>query len=268
MNVAVRTITPTDAEAMLANNEANRSIRPRYVQSLARQMTEGLWRMAGDPIRFAADGTLLDGQHRLSAIIESRTAQDFVIITGLTSSAQVSMDSGIKRSFADVLHMKGETNCNVLAAVIRLVALHDRGVGYAELVRGAPHVGYSELLETYEKHADLGVAASFGQRLSTDYRIGGRIGGFCWHEFGKLSVEDRDDFFDRLKNKDFTSHHDPLSVLYVTMLENASSVRRLPDVHKFALLVKTWNFYREGAEVKLLRWRRGGAKPEAFPTPY
>lgn len=32
-------------------------------------------------------------------------------------------------------------------------------------------------------------------------------------------------------------------------------------------LIKAWNAWRDGRELKILGWKRGGAKPEPFPIP-
>jgi len=33
------------------------------------------------------------------------------------------------------------------------------------------------------------------------------------------------------------------------------------------VMLKAWNAWREGREVKILAWKRGGANPERFPIP-
>jgi hypothetical protein len=71
MKVQVQNIGPSEASALLARNVSNRPLRPRYIESLARQMLDGYWQLVGDPIRVADNGRLLDGQHRLHAILAS-----------------------------------------------------------------------------------------------------------------------------------------------------------------------------------------------------
>jgi hypothetical protein len=268
MNVQIVSISPEKAVQLLTNNASNRALRQRYVDTLAHQMRNGFWKLAGDPIRIDTFGRLLDGQHRLNAVVQSGTVQTFVLIDGLASESQLVMDSGIRRRFSDMLKMAGESNYFTLAAIVRMVALSDRGFKRNELTNLGIQASVTEMSNVLARHPELREAASFGQAISRDYHMAGRIAGFCWWDFGNIDADDRDEFFRRLKVKDFVSTDDPLSRLYLAMLENASSPKRLSEVAKFAMFVKTWNFYRDGAEVKLLRWRRGGAKPEAFPTPY
>lgn len=64
-------VTPEIAKRWLTRNPRNRVARPATVARYARDMAAGKWHLDGSPIRFDATGTLLDGQHRLAAIIES-----------------------------------------------------------------------------------------------------------------------------------------------------------------------------------------------------
>ncbi|MDO0930218.1 hypothetical protein QQY66_00225 [Streptomyces sp. DG2A-72] len=60
-------IGPVDVSPALArhwlteHNTHNRSLRPRVVAAYARDMHAGRWMDNGETIKFAADGTLLDG---------------------------------------------------------------------------------------------------------------------------------------------------------------------------------------------------------------
>jgi hypothetical protein len=268
MKVQVKNIGPSEASALLARNVANRPLRPRYVESLSRQMQDGYWQLVGDPIRIAEDGRLLDGQHRLHAILTSGTTQQFVMVDGLDERAQLAMDSGIRRSFADILQMAGESNCRNIAAVTRLALMRDLGYSYSDMAAGSVQFGSSELQATLDKHPELRDAAREGQSAFNAMRIPASFAGFGWWEFGHINADDRDEFYRKIREKDFFGPTDPVSRLYTTMLENAASSRDIPRLTKFALFIKTWNHFRDGTEGKVLYWRRGGANPESFPTPY
>jgi hypothetical protein len=268
MKVEVRNIGPAEAATMLERNHANRQIRNHYVTSLARQMRNGFWKLAGDPIRISIEGDLLDGQHRLTAIIESGTTQQFVLVKNVEVSAQTVMDSGVLRTFGDVLKMQGEGQYHLLAGIIRCVHSYEQGASWAEIASGTVRGGNLELLAILQRYPELHDAANIGGRMNHHYKIPGRIAGFSWWLLGRIDQTDRDEFFRRLLEKDWVDVSDPLSRLHTTMLQDAASIRRMPVIAKFALLLKTWNFYRDGATVQNLRWRRGGARPEAFPEPY
>ena len=73
MEVQVKTITPSYARKLLNNNPSNRLIRARAVESMARDISNGKWQLTGESIKISSDGSLIDGQHRLSAVIKADT---------------------------------------------------------------------------------------------------------------------------------------------------------------------------------------------------
>ena len=120
----LKTITPEEAARILENNTHNRQCRQTVVKRYARQMAAGEWRLTGETIKIAADGSLLDGQHRLLACIEAATPFDAYIVTGLDPGVFDVIDSGVPRRTADALHVKGEKSTALLAAVLGWVFLY------------------------------------------------------------------------------------------------------------------------------------------------
>lgn len=57
-------VTPELAAEWLNHNTRNREKRPKRIAAYARDMAAGRWRRSGEAIKFAPDGTLLDGQNR------------------------------------------------------------------------------------------------------------------------------------------------------------------------------------------------------------
>jgi predicted nucleic acid-binding Zn ribbon protein len=64
-------VTPEMAERWLGHNKVNRNLRNRRVDQFARDMRSGRWQLTGEAIKFGKSGNLIDGQHRLWAVIES-----------------------------------------------------------------------------------------------------------------------------------------------------------------------------------------------------
>lgn len=73
-------ISPDLARDLLAKNPHNRNLRVRRVEQLAGAMTRGEWVFNGDAIRIADSGMLLDGQHRLAAIVRSAAYYFFSLV--------------------------------------------------------------------------------------------------------------------------------------------------------------------------------------------
>jgi hypothetical protein len=112
-------VDKTIAESWLAANTHNRKLRNFRVDQMARNMKVGQWDDNGETIKFSRTGVLLDGQHRLSAVIESDTVQVFTVIAGLDDVVQRSIDIGGKRTVGDQLNLNGKSDGKTLASVAR-----------------------------------------------------------------------------------------------------------------------------------------------------
>lgn len=110
MRTEVIRITPEMALDMLCKNSANRKIRQSRVKYYAEQMRAGNWHLTGQGITFAKDGTLLDGQHRLHAIVECEIPQEMLVIYDADKVS--TYDCGLKRSIADQLQLAGANFAN------------------------------------------------------------------------------------------------------------------------------------------------------------
>lgn len=122
----IREVTPQVAQAWMAKNDHNRNVKKRHKAKLTRAMELEEFRFVGDPVRFSAQGRLLDGQHRLLSIIESGKAQLLLVITGFADDDQQYMDSGAIRSAADQVGLVlQKTQPSVWASVARLIIRWD-----------------------------------------------------------------------------------------------------------------------------------------------
>jgi hypothetical protein len=121
-------ITPDMAKRYLHHNHSNRNIRKNKVAEYKKAMDKGYWRVTGEGISLDPEGKLLDGQHRLHAIIEHGKPVTMAVIRGVAPGAQQYMDSGIVRKTADNLKMfDGEKNTIMLTSASRALRLFDTG---------------------------------------------------------------------------------------------------------------------------------------------
>lgn len=150
MQINVETITPADAKRYLLSNRGNRNIRQRHVENLARDMATGAWVTNGDAIRFNCDGQLLDGQHRLSAIIKADRAIESVVIRGLDKTARLTMDAGAKRHAGDQLQFFGVKNAAKVASVCRYAISARKAATMRPL-----SLTNTEVLRFYDSHRSI-----------------------------------------------------------------------------------------------------------------
>ncbi|HEY5050458.1 MAG TPA: hypothetical protein VII50_06125, partial [Acidothermaceae bacterium] len=71
MRSKVQTITPAKAAEWLEANTTNRPVSRTVVRSFAEAMKRGEWIVTHQGIAFDVSGVLIDGQHRLAAVVEA-----------------------------------------------------------------------------------------------------------------------------------------------------------------------------------------------------
>lgn len=100
---SIRTVTPEMARALLENNHGNRKLRRDAVARYAAIMKAGNWLPAPEPIVLGRSGRVLNGQHRLSAVVATNTSATFCFITNVEEEAFKVIDRGMMRSTSDAL---------------------------------------------------------------------------------------------------------------------------------------------------------------------
>lgn len=97
-------VTPEIAAVWLGYNLFNRPLNNREVDNLARLMKEGKWMDTGQAIILGVN-VVLDGQHRLQAIILSGIPQMMTVIFNQDESSFIALDCGSPRSKLDMVRL-------------------------------------------------------------------------------------------------------------------------------------------------------------------
>lgn len=258
-------VTPEQAQQWLALNRHNRSLRERQADLYAMDMASGDWRWTGETIKFANDGSLIDGQHRLRAVVIADVTVPFLVVRGLEAVAQEDVDRGLPRKFYDVLRLRGEVNASLLSALVRRVNAWEKG--YRRDISKAPATA-AQMLRTLEAHPDLRDFAREAHRISEGTDLSGSLISFAWWTTAQIDEEDAAFFFERFADGQNLIKGDPIYELRRALRLLVENVRgQRSQAHKLAITFKAWNAYRRGDTVGQLRWRAGGASPEKFPEP-
>jgi hypothetical protein len=120
MNPQVQTITPEMAKVYLKKNTDNRNKRGWWVSGLAGMIKRGEWIPTHQGVAFSKSGNLIDGQHRLEAIVEANMPVEMIVTTGVRDDAYKVLDNGIKRTLADLTGITPKTSelCRVIARLV------------------------------------------------------------------------------------------------------------------------------------------------------
>lgn len=123
-------VTPALAQRWLRNNFRNRPVSDDVVTSYARDMAAGQWVATHQGIAFNDRDELIDGQHRLLAVVKSGRTIRMMVTFGLPSkingkemTTMDCVDRGRTRSVADQLKIQhGLNNGGQIAAIANALA--------------------------------------------------------------------------------------------------------------------------------------------------
>lgn len=259
-------LTPTMAEEYLEHNIDNRSIRNHLVDSIARDMAAGNWVFTGDPIQFDVTGTMINGQHRCWAVVQSGVTVPIAVQRGLPVEARNVIDTGARRSTSDVLGFQGFRNSAKLTSTIRIAKAREDG--YYTTVserRRPPSYTTQELLDFAERHPELQSAVIRGN--ASYRRVGTKSTGlwsYCLSEFDIVNAEDSITFERSLAERRSDGAGDPRSTLSRWLTDNG----RAP-MHSSVVLPRTmfavfraWNAWRAGETLSKIQINVDAAIPD------
>lgn len=245
-------------------NIHNRNLRDKGASAYAIDIHTGGWDFNGDSFRFDTDGVMFDGQHRCAAIAAEGIPVPIILVTGLEPVAQDTTDTGIRRTFADTLKLSGEADVSNLAAVTMAAFLWKSG----QIRSLRTGVSVRMLQKVLRDHPELRDAVHVATRIRKAVPMQNSIAGLASWLFAQIDRDDHDDFFNKLVSGADLGENDPIRRLRERLFSDAKNKTRLPRVEVLALTIKAWNFYRDGEEVRLLKFTSGGRSPEAMPKPH
>lgn len=112
-------ITAERARALLSQNNVNRKMQEGWVKKLAYIMKSGGWdEKNGATIQISEHGTLIDGQHRLQALIIANKRYHFNIAYNVPIEAFSITDIGKGRTIANALEANGVKSASDKGTII------------------------------------------------------------------------------------------------------------------------------------------------------
>lgn len=130
-------ITPSKASELLLNNIANnRKVSATKVMEYSQSILNDQWLVNGETIKISKSGQVIDGQHRLQAIVLANKPVKMGVMTGLPDNVVVTLDSGKVRTAGDVLAIESGVDSkksHVIASAIKRSIMYEAGRNYASL---------------------------------------------------------------------------------------------------------------------------------------
>lgn len=242
-------ITPTDAAAWLKCNQNNRQVRKNHVMFLAREILEGNWQVNGQPIVIADDEQVLDGQHRLMAIIEAGKPIQSLVVYGITPEAFRTIDTGAVRTGADALtmhfHEVPQAIIRSLATAVQWCEKMERG-----LIRGGGRqikLSNTDVIDYVKKHRSMIQCAETLQGYPHEARpLSLGMGVALYELFTRKHGEQADKFMRGLYTGEELQRTDPEYLLRVAFIREADRVSKFPLSIRMRMVIKGWNWRRRG----------------------
>lgn len=229
MTATIELVSPDKAARWLEQAADNRSISGGHVDRIGRALTDREWRVSNQGIGLDYAGRVIDGQHRLKAIVGTGVAAYMVVVRGLDPDAIRAIDDTRKRTFSDDLRIERHEQYAERAAATGLIFRFERGAAKGLTLANSGVVQLNRIeqaaaLDMYESNQDLRAIIKVGSRANKSFGIPGSSVAAAYY----LALEYKDDvdgvseYFEKLSTGYDISHGDPVDVL-------RSSIRQRKD---------------------------------------
>ena len=264
MNTKIMKITPEMAEKFLSLSKGNRNTSPITVAKYAKMMRRGEWVLSSDFITFDENGVLINGHHRLMAIIESGVTVEIGVLVGVPHDNVQAIDIGKSRTLTDVVRfaLPGIADVNNTVATARfLLGIRFRN-GHVILPNDG---GFSKSVFT-QKDIIAFVSEHYNELMDA-VKVVGSV-PFCRVIFRSVAYRlrnvNRDKvqyFFDRCRDGAGLEAGSPILLLRNKLL---GYTLHGADSYKTALFYvhTAWNLYVMGETRKILKMAPGAKVPE------
>lgn len=271
---AVRlSVTPEMAKVMMERNSSdewhNRPASEKGVARFARAMASGRWAYTAETIIFSRTGNLLNGQHRLQALILSGATIEVLVAFGVEDEAFRMMDTGVSRTAGHIFAIENVPNYNFTASVCRIVRSYlDSQTWTGSNSSGVNAPDNDELLDFYYQHPNIPNSYAVARKLSDAGLLSPRWGGAIHYICALKNRKEADAFFEKVASD--LGHTDPKAPEYLLrkrMLDSARSAgdNKEADLYLAAYAIQAWNTKRKGDKRSIFRWRGQQNPNESFP---
>lgn len=261
-------VTPEIATEWLAERwEEQRTVRTSHVNRLAADMEAGRFKISPDAI-LRVKNKLANGQHRLTAVVQSGKAQSFLVLESNDEELYKVIDAGLRRTVSDGLI--GIHFAKSIPSIARWVQAYETKTlrpgartGCEAGLTGLHAPTQCELIDyCVSNHEVLSAAASFVNPLYSQTKllplsIGAAIYVLSTARDGYL--EKAKEFLNRVY---LEGGNTAAGDLRNRLISNRGGKSRLNPGYVFGITIKSFKSYCNGTRPGVLKW----AKDEEFPT--
>jgi len=272
-------VSPELATLILSINTNNRIITKSEAKTLAEYMTNDQWMRAGQTLVISDKGVLLDGQHRLEAVVLSGLTIEMIIVTGVKYEAFKVIDTGRKRSVTDLISVMepglGKPDLRIIYRVCRyIIHFTQSSLSFGGIVKTVKNLelgNFYQHMDTHEKiylESCIEQGRKFYDKSKHVDILDISSYSFLYYTLSNLNKDKADTFFASLSSGENISKDGDTVAIYLLrdkLLEMATKQRKLPHAAtwRIAYTFKAWNNYLNGTKIQRLLFRHD----ESFPIP-
>jgi hypothetical protein len=277
-------LTREDAQDILSRNfDGQRGVSKTAVKEIASKMNAGEWMNTGQPILIDWYDRLIDGQHRLTAFLDSDLEEiEMTIIRGVDPKSFRHIDDGGRpRTLGDLLHSGQMPRSGMASSAFRMMTAFDAlerrkddRLGYIAFGhRSAKRWKFRDMATTWildhRELIDQITATLASQDAKAILRpLGVFLGFYLWVRLDHQAKADK--FFELLISGEGLSKSDPATAAIYQLRRTLAHLNsantgghRTPDYMFAAVTIKAWNAWMTGEVPKKLTF--DGSSQESWP---
>lgn len=251
VEVRIVKIGPAIARELLNRRHRARPVRSAHIEAMTKAMKDGRWLCPAQPIFIDRRGVLIEGHHRMHAVVRSGTEQYFML--GVVNEKYgkemfMVLDATAPRSMGDTLTMYANpANSAMRAAIIGHVVLYartERMVGGSsqskanrnDICRNNDKLGNARLLQ----------ATRFANRIRPI--MGASVGGAIYTVASLYDKELAEEFITGIINGG-TNRDEPVHVVREALIRSREIGNRVRSISTFVqscMVIKAWNHWLQG----------------------
>lgn len=261
-------ITPDVAEQLLKMNDNNRKVRVFRVSKYARAINLDDWGLTGQPIIIDWNGKLMDGQHRLMAVVETKASIWMLVVRGVDPKLMPLIDKGAARTAGDAFTWAGIQHANMSSAALRnLIAILQNKKALRDPMT-INSITDQELLDAYQLHeTTITWAAPLSARVASAIKLppAKYLTAMLLLRLDDCDPESIQSFTDQLVTGANLAEGSPILALRNWALNVKATKRSLRKDEVIIAVLKAWNDVGQDRQRRMMAVKPDELIPAVMP---
>jgi hypothetical protein len=173
-----------------------------------------------------------------------------LVVTGLAPETQDIIDSGLKRTAADQLALRGYAHATTLASIAGLSMM----LNTSSRSHARPSYTHTEIISWVEDHPEVRPYATAGRSLSSHILASPSVLGYCRWQTAEVDAIQSEDFFEALTRSRSEGKGDPRSALLRRLQKADKQQENWGRIAYVSIILRAWNYWRTDQRVNSMQF--------------